>query len=73
MKQYVKTEDPSFVRDPSSTAILNIDKVAYRRFREERERLLEIQRTIAGVQTLRGEMSQIKQLLLQLVNGKTNG
>jgi hypothetical protein len=73
MMELIKTEDPSFVRDKRSTAILNTDKASYTQFRMERERVLQMQRTAQEVATLQQDMKEIKQLLQLLINGKTNG
>lgn len=73
MMEIIKTEDPNFVRDKRSTAILNIDKAGYTQFKMERERALQAQRTAQEVATLQQDMNEIKQLLQQLINGKTNG
>ena len=73
MMELIKTEDPSFVRDKRSTAILNTDKAGYTQFRMERERVLQMQRTAQEVATLQQDMKEIKQLLQLLINGKTNG
>jgi hypothetical protein len=68
-----KTDDESFVRDMNSTAILNKDRNAYNRFLLERQQSLQQQRIAADVDNLRGELSEIKQLLQQLLNGRTHG
>lgn len=68
----VKTDDKQFARDPRSSAVLNIDNAAYQHFQQERERVLQMQRVSAEVGELREELNDIKQLLVQLVNGKRN-
>jgi hypothetical protein len=68
-----KTEDARFARDKHSTAILNIDKAGYQQFKMERDRALQLQHAVEQVSVLQSEMRDIKQLLQQLVNGKTNG
>ena len=73
MIEIIKTEDPSFVRDKRSTAILNIDKAGYTQFKMEREQALQAMRTTQEVAKLQRDMDEIKQLLQQLINGKTNG
>lgn len=68
----VQTDDKQFARDPRSSAVLNIDNAAYQHFQQERERVLQMQRVSAEVGELREELNDIKQLLVQLVNGKRN-
>lgn len=62
-----KTDDPSFVRDKRSRAILNIDKASYTQFRAERERSLQLKKLTEEVDTLRSDVQQIKQLLKRLI------
>ena len=68
-----KTDDERFVRDMHSTAVLNKDRDAYDRFLLERQQHLQQQQMAADVENLRGELSEIKQLLKQLLNGNTHG
>jgi len=68
-----KTDDERFVRDMHSTAVLNKDRDAYDRFLLERQQHLQQQQIAADVENLRGELSEIKQLLKQLLNGNTHG
>lgn len=70
--KFVKTEDPFFVRDPSSTALLNIDNIGYKQYLEERERIKQVQLLAQDVSNLKSDIGDIKQLLQQIVNGKTN-
>jgi hypothetical protein len=67
---FEKTEDPRFVRDKRTGAILNNDKEGYRHFLEERRRILQTQALAQEVTTLKTELSDIKMLLQQLINGK---
>ena len=70
---FVRTEDKSFVKDMRSGAVLNIDTDGYQAFKRERERLLRQQELEEQVSDLHRDISDIKQLLQQLINGKTNG
>jgi hypothetical protein len=69
----LKTDDYRYVRDSRSTAILNIDKQGYAQYLKEREKHLQLYKAVDQVQGLQREMSDIKQMLQQLLNGKTNG
>jgi len=70
---HVPTEDRRFVRDLRSNTILNIDTEGYEVFKQERSRLLRQQQLEKQVLSLQQDMSDIKQLLQQLINGKTDG
>ena len=71
--EFEKTDDDRFVRDKRSTAILNKDKNGYQQFLIERERAYTQQQLAKEVDHLRSEFSEIKQLLQQLINGRTHG
>lgn len=68
-----KTDDVRFVRDMHSTAVLNNDRNGYQQFLLERQQLIQQQQLVADVDGLRGELSDIKQLLQQLITGRTHG
>jgi hypothetical protein len=70
---HVPTEDRRFVRDLRSNTILNIDTEGYEVFKQERSRLLRQQQLEKQVLSLQQDMSDIKQLLQQLINGRTDG
>jgi hypothetical protein len=69
----VPTEDRRYVKDLRSKAILNIDTASYESFKNERQRVLRQQQLEQQVSNLQQDMSDIKQLLQQLLNGRTNG
>lgn len=69
----ISAEDPSLKRDPSSSALLNMDMDGYHRHLKEREAYLKIQDLSNQVQTLNTDITDIKQMLQQLLNGKLNG
>lgn len=73
MKQYLGTDDPNFVKDPTSKAILNIDKAGYERFKQERAFVLRQQQLETTVNDLQKDVKEFKDLLKQLINGNTNG
>ena len=70
---HVRTEDRNFVKDMRSGAVLNIDTEGYQAFKRERSRLLRQQELEEQVSSLQQDIGDIKQLLQQLINGKTNG
>ena len=68
----VRTDDRQFMRDRSSSAVLNIDTASYQQYKKDREATLESQRLAAEVKNLKQDITTIKMLLEQLVNGKSN-
>lgn len=72
-KHHVPTEDKRYVKDLRSGALLNIDTTGYESYKQERQRLLRQQLLEDQVKSLQQDMGDIKHLLQQLLNGKTNG
>jgi hypothetical protein len=78
MSEYIKVKDnPNLVRDKNSNAILNTDRNALDKYREEREYLLKVKATVDETQKLKQDMAEtkkdineIKQMLLQLMEKK---
>ena len=62
-----------YIRQPGSSALLNKDATAFNKFKAERERIFQLENLSKEVNTLQKDMGDIKMLLQQLVNGKTNG
>ena len=73
MRQVLGTDDPHFVKDPTSKAILNIDNAGYERFKSERAFVLKQQQLEETVHTLQQDVKEFKDLLKQLINRNTNG
>lgn len=69
----VPTEDVRYAKDLRSHAVLNIDTASYESFKMERQRILRHQQLEQQVSFMQQDMNEIKQLLQQLLNGKTNG
>ena len=65
-----KTDSSNLVRQQGSSAILNTDVTGFIQYRQERERILKTDQLAQEVQCLQKDMSEIKMLLQQLVNGK---
>jgi len=70
MSEYIKTDDPRFVKDSHTSAIINIDRNGYNRFKLERDKAMQMQNLSHQVDSLQTEMQDIKRLLQQLLNGK---
>jgi len=63
-----KTDDPQFVRDLASNALLNTDKNALTRNRAQRSSVQRAMSMEREVGTLRGQVSQLTRLVEQLLN-----
>lgn len=68
-----QSEDPLLKRDPTSSALLNMDMDEYQRHIKEREAFIKMRDLANQVQTLNTDITDIKQILQQLLNGKLNG
>lgn len=68
---YLKvTDEPNLVRDTNSNAILNVNKEAYNKYKQDREKQLQIQKVLSEHEEIKKDISEIKQLLLQLMDRK---
>lgn len=63
----------NFVRDPSSKFIINNDDSHYKAILAARQGRKEAEEMCAKLQSLEREMTEIKDLLKQVVTGRTNG
>jgi hypothetical protein len=65
---YLKVKDhPDLVRDTKSNAILNTDLDALNKYREDRNYKMKLARVVEDNETMKQEMSEIKNLLKQLL------
>lgn len=69
----VKTNNPGYLKDTISGAIINTDDTYYQQILAERKRIKEQQAICDEMNTLKNELSNIKNLLAQIVNGNKNG
>ena len=68
---YLKvTDEPNLVRDTKSKAILNVNNDALNKYKQERERLVQMQKVILEHEEIKKDISEIKQLILQLMDRK---
>jgi hypothetical protein len=71
MVDFAKVQDsPGFVRDMSNKALLNSDSSAILSYKKQRERRNDINEAMADINMLKNEMSDIKGLLMQLLQNK---
>jgi hypothetical protein len=59
---FIKVKDhPNLIRDKRSNAILNTDKEALNKYKEERERLLKIKNAVDETPNLKKDLEKTKQ------------
>lgn len=72
MKEYRKVEGLEMVRDMSNMSLINKDKSEFENYKNKRKALLEQKGEINNIKRemseLKSDISDIKQLLLQLTN-----
>lgn len=73
MARMLNTNVSGFVKDPFSQAVINTDDAEYNRILTERERAKKVAALCHDVDNIKSELSDIKTLLLQIVNGRQNG
>jgi hypothetical protein len=66
---YIKTDKPGLVRDASSKAIINTNISEYEKIVERRKQSKQIQTVQQQIDSLKNEFSDLKSLILQLING----
>lgn len=71
--KYIKTEDPNLVRDMSSGAIINMDDGYYKQIVAQRAQNKQMQQQCEEMQALKNELSDIKLMLQQVLNGRKDG
>lgn len=73
MSRFINTNVSGYVKDPFSQAVINTDDAEYNRVLTERERAKKVAALCGDVDNIKSELSDIKTLLLQIVNGRQNG
>jgi hypothetical protein len=68
MSRFVQTDVKNLIRDTNTTAVLNTDVDLFSNYKKERERILRADSIVEDVNSLKKEFSEIKDLLIQLVN-----
>jgi len=68
---YLKVKDhPDLVRDTKSKAILNTDVHSLNKYKEEREFKMKLHKIVDENQQMKSEISEIKNLLLKVLEKK---
>jgi len=68
----VKTDQEDYAKDLHSKAILNTNVEACNAYKKQRDRLLRADALVTEVETLKSDMSEIKSMLVQLLNRTTS-
>lgn len=68
--QYVKTDIPDLIRDTSSGAIINTNDSYYKQLVASRTQSRETQEVCQKMKALETELTQIKMMLQQVINGR---
>ena len=66
----VKTDQPGYLKDTTSGAIINNDDEAYRKFLAAREASKKNNELCKRIESVEDDLRDIKSLLLQIVNGR---
>ena len=71
MENYIKVKDhPNLVRDSKSNAILNVDIESLNKYKQERDRLLKLNRVVEEHEQIKNDISDIKNMLIELMEKK---
>lgn len=71
MENYIKVKDyPNLVRDSKSNAILNVDNISLNKYKQERDRLLKLNKVIEEHDQIKNDISDIKNMLIKLTENK---
>lgn len=66
---FAKTEKTGIVRDLNTNAVINTNIAEYNNLLEKRKQSKQIQTVQHQIDSLKNEFHDLKQLILQLVNG----
>jgi AmiR/NasT family two-component response regulator len=73
MNEFLKTDISGYIKDPLSQAVINTNDAEYNRVLMERSKAKEIVRLTQDVDNMKSELTEIKNLLMQIANGRQNG
>lgn len=68
----LKTNVPGFYKDSETNAIINTNTDDYENFKNQRVKMKDYDNLKTKVNNIEHELSDIKSLLLQIVNGNKN-
>ena len=67
-----KTNTPGFFKDTETGAIINKNELDYNKYKAGREEVKKNKQVVSRMDNLETELKDIKNLLMQLVNGNKN-
>lgn len=67
---YAKTNDPDFVRDEASGALINTNVSAYKLYKQQRSSQSYIKSLDSEVNDLRSEVDELKQIIKDILREK---
>lgn len=62
----IQTDESAFARDVSTMALINTDVAAFAQYKSQRQRSVQVRELSAEVTTLKNDIEEIKQMLIQL-------
>lgn len=69
----IKTEDTSFVRDPSTNALINNNVDAYKLYIQQRRQQKDKDDLQGQINSLKSDIGDIKEMLSVLIQRENNG
>lgn len=69
----IKTEDTSFVRDPSTNALINNNVDAYKLYIQQRRQQKDKSDLQGQIDSLKSDIGDIKEMLSVLIQRENNG
>ena len=74
MQKYIKIDsDPEFIRDTESGAIINTNDSYYKQILAQRSNSKKTAEVCEKMNSLESELSEIKMMLQQILNGRRDG
>lgn len=70
MSMHIKTNDPDFVRDDSSTALINTNVNAYKLYKLNRINKSQLTMHKEEITSLKNQINELTQLVNKLIEGK---
>jgi hypothetical protein len=64
------SKSTDLLRQPGSQALVSNDSKSYQAYIQQRDRNTKINQLSQDIDTLKGELGEIKDLLVKLINGK---
>lgn len=65
-RQLIQSDEPQFARDTSTMALINTDRQAFELYVQQRKRSTQVQDLSDEVTSLKSDIEDIKQMLIQL-------